>query len=474
MSSNVSFKAQPPRVRFAPSPTGFMHLGNIRAALLNYIFAKQKNGTLIIRVEDTDVERNIDEAGLKILKDLEWLSIRHDEGPYFQSDRKNIYQELLDDLIENRSVYRCFCSPEELEKKRREQVSQGAPPRYDRTCLHLSDDHIKQKIAAGKSFVWRFKLNQDQTISVKSMSRGEISFDMKHFSDFVLSRSDGSFMFLFTNFVDDWTMKITHIIRGEDHLSNTAMQAALYNAFAVEMPVVWHLPILCNREGKKLSKRDFGFKLDDLKKEGFLPEAICNYLAIIGASFKNEIQSIDELIHNFDFENLNTTGQIGYDVEKLKWVNHKWIGRLESKAILPYLVPLLNEEVHASKSVDENRLIFLVDKVKNDCKTLVEIVNELRFCFEDPVCDIEEIDRLIGKEKTNLIATLLDKIAGEMAQKEQFLSSLKREGKESGLKPKELFSAIRYLLTGKFQGVGIGDLLEMLDDDQIKRRFKKF
>jgi len=470
------------RVRFAPSPTGFMHLGNIRAALLNYLFARQKNGTFVLRIEDTDQARNINEAGLKIVEDLKWLGMSYDEGPvvggeygpYFQSDRTVIYQEQLDDLVAQQKVYRCFCTPEGLEKKRKAQIAAGQPPRYDRTCLHLSDDHIKQKLVANKPFVWRFQVNQEQAVSIKSMARGELTFDMKHFGDFILSRSDGSFTFLFTNFVDDWKMGITHVIRGEDHLSNTAMQAALFDALAVPMPTVWHLPIMCNLEGKKLSKRDFGFVLDDLKAEGFLAEAICNYLAIIGVSFKDEVQSLDELVHNFNFERIHTTGAIKYDVEKLTWLNHKWIERLDTKALLPSIVPFLHQDIAVTKEVSEDKLLFLVEKVKSDCKTLKDFSKMLRFCFEAPITSLESIEEWAGKENAAAVISLIDSVIEYTGKSGLFLETLKREGKEAGLKPRAFFGTVRYLLTGSFQGLSLHDILEMLDEEQIEKRLKVF
>ena len=458
------------RVRFAPSPTGFLHLGNIRAALLNFLFARQRNGVFVLRIEDTDQARNVDEAGLKIIEDLKWLKIPQDEGPFLQSDRTNLYKEHLDDLIAQQKVYRCFCTKEELEKKRKAQLAKGEPPRYDRTCLHLSDDEIEKRVAAKEPFIWRFKVNQDQVITVKSMARKELKFDMKHFSDFALTRADGSFTFLFANFIDDWLMEITNVIRGEDHLSNTAMQAALFDALAVQCPTFWHLPIICNKEGKKLSKRDFGFTLEDLKSEGFLPEAICNYLAIIGGTFKQEIQSVDELIHNFDFDHLHATGSIKYDVEKLYWINRKWIERLDTNDLVPQIVPFLHVEIHASKDVSQDRLFYLINKVKSDCKTLTDFVPALRFCFEAPEIDVEKIDDYVGKDKTNAIVTLTDSVIKYSGQRDLFLETLKSEGKELGLKPKEFLGVVRYLLTGQFKGPGIHDVLDMLDDDQIKER----
>ncbi|MBM3886931.1 glutamate--tRNA ligase, partial [Candidatus Dependentiae bacterium] len=217
------------RVRFAPSPTGFMHLGNVRAALMNFLFAKQKKGTFILRIEDTDAERNLDEAKQRIIQDLHWLGLTYTEGPdvggdfgpYEQSARANLYQEKLAELIRINRIYRCFCTPEQLEIKRKEQLAASKPPRYDRHCLRYPQHTIKQKLDAGLPFIWRFKINEQQTLSIDALNGATIDFNMEHFSDFAITRSDGSYTFIFVNFVDDWLMQISHVIRGEDHLSNT-------------------------------------------------------------------------------------------------------------------------------------------------------------------------------------------------------------------------------------------------------------
>lgn len=469
------------RVRFAPSPTGFMHLGNIRIALINYLFATQKNGIFVLRIEDTDKSRNIDEAGLSIIRDLKWLNLKYDEGPvidgpyapYFQSERTNIYKQHLDDLIAQNKVYRCFCSPEELEKKRKEQIAQSMPPRYDRTCLHLSNEQIKQKIAYKMPFVWRLKINEDQIFEIKSMVRGNIKFKMKNFSDVPLTRSDGSFTFLFANFIDDWLMNITHVIRGDDHLSNTAVQAALFDAFSAPMPTFWHLSMICNsRDGKKLSKRDFGFSLDDLKQAGILPQAICNYLAIIGGSFEKEIQGLDELAINFNFDHISTTGSIKYDWEKLKWINHKWINSLQDKELLFFVVPFLYKIFPESKNISDKRLIYLINKVKSEIKVLEQVSLFLQFCFRDPKTKIYDIEQEFGREKAQIALSLIKSNFVYVAKKDFFLESIKKESKEKGLKLREIFGTIRYLLTGSFTGLGIYDLMDMLENDQISRRLK--
>ncbi|MFH1644270.1 MAG: glutamate--tRNA ligase [bacterium] len=469
------------RVRFAPSPTGFMHLGNIRAALMNYLFAKQNSGVFVLRIEDTDVARNMDEAGYEIVEDLKHLGLAYDEGPviggkygpYLQSKRKDLYQKNLDDLIENQKVYRCFCTEEELMNMRKQQIAQGNPPRYDRRCRTLSDDQIKEKLVKNIPFIWRFKINEDEEQEIYDMARGTVKFDMKNFSDFALTRSDGSFTFLFANFIDDWLMKITHVIRGEDHLTNSAMQAALFESFAIPLPRFWHLPMICNVDGKKLSKRDFGFKLEDLKKEGVLKEAILNYLAIIGTSFLEELQGLDELVKKYDFSNLNSTGSIKFDVDKLLWFNHKWISKLDLKELVERIKPFLHEAYPMSKDFSDEKIEFLIEKVRGDIKTLHGMTKELAFCFQEPEVDEIKIEEEFSTDLSKLILDLINKNLELIREPDKFLNKLKQNGKENKIKTGDIFKLIRYLLTGKFSGIGIHDLFEMLDTDLIKKRLTK-
>ncbi len=305
------------RVRFAPAPTGMMHLGNIRTALLNFLFAKQKKGTFILRLEDTDPDRNYDPNGIQIINDLKWLGINYNEGPniggpfapYQQSKRTEIYQIKLDYLIKTNSIYHCFCTSDELLKKRERQKALKLPPRYDRTCAKLSNTQIEASLSQGKQFIWRFSIPQTGTLTIQELARNSMTFDLKNFSDFPVTRSDGTFTFIFANAVDDAAMEITYVLRGEDHLSNTVHQVLIMKALQAPEPIYWHLPILCNVNGKKLSKRDFGFALYDLKHGGFLPEAINNYLAILGGSFKDEVMRMSELIETMNFNHIKTTGK---------------------------------------------------------------------------------------------------------------------------------------------------------------------
>lgn len=470
------------RVRFAPSPTGYMHLGNVRAALMNYLFARQQDGTFVLRIEDTDDARNIDEAALSIYSTLKWLSLSYDEGPniggnygpYLQSERKEKHKKYLDDLIQNQKVYRCFCAKEVLESNRKKQIESGQPPRYDGTCRNLSEAEIKIKLENNNPFIWRFKLNKDEVIEIETLERGVIKFEMKNFSDFPLTRNDGTFTFLFSNFVDDSSMAITHVIRGEDHLSNTAMQAALFNAFAISLPSFLHLPILCSLDGKKMSKRDFGFGICELKEEGYLPSAILNYLALLGTSFKEEVQSLSELVQNYDFKNISSTGSIKFDLEKLKWLNHKWIERTPSNKLVDLVKPFLHDQIQESISLKDDILEFILEKVKTDLKTLKDIGSVISFYFNKPAISRNELENKIGTDKVPVALNIINKHIELCSKTEQFLDAVKKEAKDSGLKIRDIFSTLRYLLTGDFNGIGMHDLFGMLPNDVILERLKVF
>lgn len=467
-----------PRVRFAPAPTGMMHLGNIRTALMNYLLAQQQKGTFIIRVEDTDPERNFDPGAVKILEDLAWLGLAYQEGPhkdggygpYYQSQRTHIYRKKLEEFIKNNLVYRCFCTQEELDKKRDRQIALKKPPRYDKTCLKLSQETSDTQ-AKTTPFIWRMKLNPTQTITIQDLSHGPVTFDMSNFSDFPITRQNDSVTFMFANFVDDALMNITCAIRGEDHLSNTAGQAAMYLASNTPLPYFWHMPILCNIDGKKLSKRDFGFSLRDLQAAGFLPEAIVNYLAIIGGSFTQEIMSLEELVQAIDFEHLPTTGQIKYDVEKLRWVNHKWINKLPLQEITKRCKPFLIKVYPKIADLNHQKLEQLISTIHTEMVTLQDAVALLAFYFETPQLDTALAHALIAHDKHTTWNEILKNALNQSGTK-QFLTTVKTSIKSAGITPKEAFSYIRYTLTGSPQGMGLHELCNVLGYQEVQKRVK--
>lgn len=471
---------KPIRLRFAPSPTGMMHLGNIRTALMNALFTFKNKGFFVLRIEDTDAARNFDPGAQHIIQDLTWLGLAYDEGPgkggpyapYFQSERAPLYQKALDQLIASKAVYRCFCSPEELEKQRARQIALKKPPRYDRTCLQLSTDTINKKLDEKIPFIWRYLLDHTQQISITDLAHGVINFDVKNFSDFPLTRGDGSFTFIFANFVDDMLMDITHVIRGEDHLTNTACQAVLFHAFKATIPTFWHLPILCNTEGKKLSKRDFGFSLRDLKNNGFLPEAIINYLAIIGGgSFANELMSFQELAQTIDFDHINATGQVKFDPEKLRWMNNKWIARISTQELYERCLPYLTEAYPSLHNIDTEQLKSILQILKTDLFALGDIVNAMRFYFEQPVIDTTIITP--NQELKKALQSILRNALEHSIDNQTFVAIIKEQAKTNNVGLKDLFVFVRTGLMGSAQGPSILELMQILGTQESKKRLQK-
>ncbi|BDC34871.1 glutamate--tRNA ligase [Candidatus Dependentiae bacterium Noda2021] len=470
------------RVRFAPAPTGMMHLGNVRTALMNYLFARQTGGTFILRVEDTDQQRNYDPKAEKIIDDLLWLGIDYNQGPvkggpdapYFQSQRDSIYLEQLELLKKKNLVYRCFCTPEELDKKRQRQIALKLPPRYDRACLDLSATAVAELLAKQVPHIWRIQLDQSKEITIHDLARGPITFDIKNFSDFPLTRADGTVTFMFANFVDDMLMRITHVIRGEDHLTNTAGQATLYLAFDQELPTFWHLPIICNAQGKKLSKRDFGFSLQDLRKTGFLPQAIDNYLAIIGGgTFQEEIMSLDDLIKHMNFKTMNSTGHVRYDVEKLRWLNHKWINRLSNNELTALCQPLIHAAYPESLDLNSKELEQLVSFIKTDIQTLDDVPGLVKFYFTNPMLQRTTIADIIGSDTIAPVQQLVKEHLALIHNSVEFVSTVKDDAKVNGISVAPVFKFLRLALIGNHNGPAINDIIDMLGAPESLARIEK-
>lgn len=334
------------RVRFAPSPTGYMHVGNFRTALYTYLFAKQKEGTFILRIEDTDQKRYVQDALEKLTEIMNWADFEYSEGvyienekviqqgnfgPYIQSERLDIYKKYAEELVKNSQAYYCFCTPERLEKMRAEQSEKKQAPMYDRCCLKLSAEEIKNKIAAGEKHVIRQKINTEDSTEFEDIIRGKVEFENKLLDDQVLLKSDGYPTYNFANVVDDHLMEISHILRGEEYISSTPKYIQLYQNFGWEVPVFAHLPLLLNLDKTKLSKRQGDVSVEDYIQKGYLKEAIINFVAMLGwnpgEGSTQEIFSISELIEKFDLAHVHKAGAI-FDLKKLDWLNAQYIKKL--------------------------------------------------------------------------------------------------------------------------------------------------
>ena len=348
------------RVRFAPSPTGYLHIGGLRTALYNYLFAKKNNGSFILRIEDTDRTRYVQGAIENLISKLYWSGLSIDEGvclengkisekgdygPYIQSLRveKEIYQKYAQELIEKGYAYYCFCSKERLDNIKAQQKADGKIPRYDGLCRGVSVQQAKERIKNGEKYVIRLKLPANRDIVFEDLIKGKITINTNDMDDQVLIKEDGFPTYHFAVVIDDHLMKITHIVRGDEWISSTPKHVFMYEAFGWDMPTFVHLPTVLNKNGKKLSKRNDDVSVEDFKEKGYLPQALINYLALVGWSPESnkEILSIEEMIEEFSFERVSKSGGV-FDVDKLDWVNAQYIRKTEttelSKLVKPYLV----------------------------------------------------------------------------------------------------------------------------------------
>ena len=344
------FKRERIRTRFAPSPSGFLHVGGLRTALYSYLFAKQHGGKFILRIEDTDVKREVENAAEIIYKNLKWAGIKYDEGPdiggsygpYIQSQRLEIYKNYTDKLIENNNAYHCFCSEETLEKMREEQIAKKQIPKYDRRCLSLNGDEVKEKLKSGAPFTLRMKIPENRIVEIEDIVRGKVLFHTNELDDQILLKSDGFPTYHLAVVVDDYLMKISHVIRSEEWLPSTPKHVLLYEYFGWEPPKWVHLSLILNPDKTKMSKRKGDVSVEDYTEKGYLPEAMLNFLAFLGwnPGTEKEVYSMKELIRDFSLEKVHKAGAI-FNIEKLDWLNGHYIRRLSLDELEKYVVPFL-------------------------------------------------------------------------------------------------------------------------------------
>ncbi|SNR90581.1 glutamate--tRNA ligase [Desulfurobacterium atlanticum] len=469
------------RVRFAPSPTGYMHVGNARTALFNYLFARHHNGTFILRIEDTDVERHSEDAVNVIYDALKWMGLDWDEGPlkggdfgpYRQSKRMDIYQKYIEILKEKGLVYECFCTKEELDKMRQEQLKRGLPPKYSGKCRHLTDEEREKLKKEGRKPVLRFKVPQDRTVIWKDLVKGAISIGADQLGgDFVIVRSNGMPVYNFVVVIDDALMEITHVIRGEDHISNTPKQILLYEAFGFKVPEFAHLPMILGEDRSKLSKRHGSTSVAEFKEKGYLPEAFTNFIALLGWYPKDgkEILSRDELIERFDIKDVNSSPAI-FNFEKLNWMNREYIKAYDISKLTELIIPYLEKAGFDIEKFDRKWLEKVVEvtrdylTVLSDAPTYMETFLKDEFEIEKDAAEFMDEDRLNVVEKFLEKVESLDEIDGDI-----FKKIVKETGKELKVKGKNLFMPIRVGLTGKMKGVELDILVSLLGKDRVIKR----
>lgn len=368
------------RLRIAPSPTGLLHIGTARLALFNWLYARKIGATLILRVEDTDTERSTREYEKDIIEGLGWLGINWDEGPYRQSERGEIYEIQIKKLLSERRAYYCFCTKEELESERQSMLVSGQPPKYNGRCRNLSDAEVKKKISKGAPSVIRFKMPEGR-LSFSDMIRGKIEFDMALVGDIAIAKDERTPLYNLAVVIDDYDMKISHVVRGEDHLANTPKQIALQEALGFHAVQYAHLPLILNPDRSKMSKRFSATSIGEYRKAGYLKEALINFLALLGwhPEHERELFTINELIGEFDLARAQKSGA-AFNQEKLDWINNQYLKKLSSSEILERM-----EEIsEVPRGLSHEQMLKALETVKTRLKKLSDFAELAGFFFALP------------------------------------------------------------------------------------------
>ncbi len=471
----------PFKLRFAPSPTGNLHIGSVRTAIFNWVWAKKLNAKLVLRIEDTDLERSKKEFEDNINEGLSWLGITFDEGPdnpegdlhYRQSERieANIYQRYIDQLIESGNAYYCFETDEELNQEREAADKKGIPYIYSRKSLNYTEDEVAEKLAQNIPYTVRFKVPNNQTITLTDEIRDEIDFESDLFSDFIILKSDGNPTYNFAVVVDDYEMGITHVVRGEDHISNTPKQMMIYNALNWTLPSFAHLPIILGQDRSKLSKRHGAKSVSEYRDDGFLPHALINYLSLLGWSPPEgrEILTLDELINLFEINRINKAGAV-FDTVKLTWMNKQYLSKLSDSECLNLAKPFLNHTNQKLKNLD-----LKIISVRDNLETLSRVNHYLEvytlsteeFLNKFNNLNITEIDEKVIVEAKSFLQTLSNWSVDEVKQLIDHLMEKLSLGKGKVMKP------LRKSFTGYESGPNLVDCLALISKDEILKRLER-
>jgi len=465
------------RVRFAPSPTGHIHVGNVRTALFNYLFAKNQKGVFVLRIEDTDLDRSSIENENIIYEDLKWLGLNWDEGPnkggdyapYKQTERVDIYKKYIDELLEKGAAYYCFCSKEELDKEREKNLSEGKNPIYSGKCRNISLEEAKKRIAAGEKAAVRFKVDKRE-VNVKDILKGEIDFPTSMFGDFIIVRPDGVPVYNFVVVIDDALMKITHIIRGDDHLNNTPKQILIYKALGFDIPDFVHIPMILGPDHSKLSKRHGDTSVNQFRENGYLADAFFNYLALLGWSHpeEKEVLSKEELIEAFNLNRISKSAAV-FDFDKLKWMNGVYIRGKSRDELFGLAKPFIT--VADIQDVDEEWLKDVIFSVKDKIATLNEIDEQIKIFFEQSTPDEESLELLNLETSPLVLQAYLNEIEGVAnLTADRYKEITKKIQKDTGAKGKGLFMVLRIGLTGQRTGPDMDKIATLLPvSEQVKR-----
>ncbi|SFM66339.1 glutamate--tRNA ligase [Thermodesulforhabdus norvegica] len=452
--------------RFAPSPTGYLHIGGARTALFNWLFARHNNGTFILRIENTDTQRSTQEYTQSILEALTWLGLNWDEGPYFQTDRLDIYRDFARKLYESGWAYYCECDPEDVERRRREAQKAGLKPRYDRRCRDKGLD-------PGPGRALRFRCPESGSTVLHDIVKGPIVFDNSELDDLVLIRRDGMPTYNFTVVVDDITMGITHVIRGDDHVNNTPKQILLYHALGAPLPVFAHVPMILGPDRTRLSKRHGATSVLAYRDMGYLPEAIVNYLARLGWSHGDqEIFSREELIEKFSLENIGTSASV-FDIEKLRWLNGHYIRSKKPEELCALLKPFLQKCGYPPKP--DEYILKAAITLQPRCSTLEELAQLMNFYMTDR---FEYEESGVKKFFVPEILPILEDIVEYLEQIEKLDEKelevyFRNLAEKKGIKLKMIAQPVRLALTGRTASPGLFEIMSILGKEEVINRLKR-
>ncbi|MCU7490180.1 MAG: glutamate--tRNA ligase [Bacteroidota bacterium] len=472
-----------PRVRFAPSPTGYLHVGGLRTALYNYLFAKNQNGKFILRIEDTDRNRYVEGAVENLINVLKWIGLDYDEGPqkggeygpYMQSERLDIYKKYADELIEKGHAYYCFCTPERLTELKEDQRAKGLQPKYDKHCLSLSKEEVEEKLKSGMPYVVRLNIPPDLKVAFDDIVRGRVEFDSNGIDDQVLIKSDGYPTYHMANVVDDHFMKITHVVRGEEWLSSTPKHVLLYDAFGWEKPQFAHLPLLLNPDRSKLSKRQGDVAVEDYRAKGYLKEALLNFVALLGWNAGDDVEfyHLDEMVKKFSLERVNKSGAV-FDLAKLNWLNAEHLRKMPEADLLNHLKEELSNSKFKDNTLSDEYLLKVIAAMKERVSFVKEFLEKSPYFFERPEGYEENAVKKSWKENT---PELLDKLIEgferlDNPKKEDYEDVLHKTAEELQVGNAKLIHPVRLAVSGVSAGPGLFDMLDILGKEETVLRLK--
>ena len=467
------------RVRFAPSPTGYLHVGGARTAIFNYLFARHHGGVFVLRIEDTDQERSTRASEISLLEDLRWLGLDWDEGPdaggaygpYRQSERMNIYRDVADKLVAEGKAYPCFCTDAELDRKREEAIAASRPPQYDGTCRDLTPDEVKARRAQGLPEAIRFRVGEG-VVRFHDAVRGDMELAHDMVGDWVILRSNGLPTYNFAAAVDDQLMKISHVIRGEEHLPNTLRQIMIYDAQGAEHPIFAHVPLILAEDRSKLSKRHGASSVGDLRANGYLPDAATNYLLLLGWSHpqSKEVMPRDEMIKTFSIERIGKAAAI-FDKKKLMWMNGQYIRKLDLDTLMKLVEPHMPGFL---RCYDDNTRREIASILQDSIDTLADFAERARIFEPETVYD-DETKALLQTDAARRVnagmAKRLRAHSGAITP-EVFKAMILDTGKETGLKGKDLYFPIRGAMTGSVHGPDLTRVAAVKGKDAVLQRLE--